>query len=125
MPEKFQSVRYPIGVDRALGRLSEETSYARHVEQLIMQLLLTAPGERINRPDFGCGVRRMVFAPNSKVTASLAQAAIFQALNRWLADVLIVGDIKVEAREETLNIAIAYTLRVRMEKRYLNFEVTL
>ena len=123
MADAFTSIRYPIAIDGSLGRLAEERNYAAHVEQLI--LLLTSPGERINRPDVGCGVRRMVFAPNSWLSASLAQAAIFEALDKWLSPVLIVGDIRVDAVEETLRIWIAYTLRVRREKRYLNLEVTL
>ena len=125
MADAFTSIRYPIAIDGSLGRLAEERNYAAHVEQLIVQLLLTSPGERINRPDVGCGVRRMVFAPNSRLSASLAQAAIFEALDKWLSPVLIVGDIRVDAVEETLRIWIAYTLRVRQEKRYLNLEVTL
>jgi phage baseplate assembly protein W len=125
MAQTFTSIRYPVAIDASLGRLAEEPNYSAHVEQLIMQLLLTSPGERINRPDLGCGVRRMVFSPNSRLTASLAQAAIFEALNKWLSSVIIVGDIRVQAVEEKLNIWIAYTLRVRQEKRYLNLEVTL
>jgi uncharacterized protein len=125
MPAPFTSIRHPFAIDASLGRLGEETNYAEHVEQLIIQVLMTNPGERINRPDFGCGVRRMVFAPSSRVSATLAQAAIFEALNRWLSTVLIVGDVRVEAREEILSIWIAYTLRVNREKRYLNLEVTL
>jgi uncharacterized protein len=125
MAQRFTSIRYPIAIDGSLGRLAEEPNYPAHVEQLIVQLLLTNPGERINMPDFGCGVRRMVFAPNSVATASLAQATIFEALTRWLDPVILVGDIRVEADEETLSISIAYTLRVRQEKRFLNLEVTL
>jgi phage baseplate assembly protein W len=125
MAQTFTSIRYPIAIDGSLGRLAEEHDYPAHVEQLIVQLLMTNPGERINRPDFGCGVRRMVFAPNNPATASLAQVSIFEALTRWLSSVILVGDIQVEAVEETLNISIAYTLRVRQEKRFLNLQVTL
>lgn len=125
MAEPFYSIRYPVAIDASLGRLAEETSYPNHVEQMIMQVLLTSPGERVHMPDFGCGVRRMVFAPNSNLSASLAQAAIFEALNKWLSTVITVGDIRVDAADETLNIWIAYTLLVRQEKRYLNLEVTL
>jgi uncharacterized protein len=125
MTPSFTSLRYPVTIDAGLGRLAQETDYAAHVDQLIRQLLLTSPGERINRPDFGCGVRRMLFAPNSTVTASLAQVTIFEALNRWLSQVITVGDVQVTAQEETLSIAVAYTLRARQEKRYLNLEVTL
>jgi phage baseplate assembly protein W len=124
MKEQFTSIRYPAAIDPALGKLAEERDYARHVEQMMMQVLLTAPGERINRPDFGCGVKRMVFAPNSRVTASLAQVTIYEGLSRWLGSVITVDNVKVEAREETLDILIAYVLKARQERRYLNLEVT-
>jgi len=125
MVKPFRSIRYPFAIDSALGILDEETNYARHIDQLVRQVLLTSPGERINRPDFGCGVRRMVFAPNSRVTASLAQANIFESLNKWLAPAIVVEDVRAEAREEVLAISIAYSLRARRERRYLNLEVTL
>lgn len=125
MGKPFRSIRHPMAIDPALGILDEETTYARHIDQLVRQVLLTSPGERINRPDFGCGVKRMVFALNSRVTARLAQANIFESLNRWLSPAIVVEDVKAEAREEVLQIAIAYTLRARGEKRYLNLEVTL
>ena len=125
MTKPFRSIRYPIAIDPALGVLAEETNYARHIDQLVRQVLLTNPGERINRPDFGCGVRRMVFAPNSRLTASLAQANIYESLNRWLGTAIVVEDVRAEAREETLAIWVAYTLRARGERRYLNLEVTL
>lgn len=124
MPATFTSIRYPFSVDAALGRVAEERDYAEHVEQLMKQVLLTSPGERINRPDFGCGVRRMLFAPNSSVAATLAQTTIFEALNRWLSNVIVVSEVKAEAREETLKIRIVYTLKARRERRYLNLEVT-
>ncbi len=125
MPELFTSIHYPPGVDKGLGRLSVEDDYAEHVEQMIKQVLFTNPGERINRPDFGCGIRRMVFAPNSDVTASLAQVSVYQALDKWLGSVIDVSRVEVEAREEILKIKIAYILRVRQERRYLNLEVVL
>ena len=124
MKEDFTSIRHPIAVDGALGRLQEEVSYPEHVDQLIRQVLFTSPGERINRPDFGCGVKRLVFAPNSEVSAALAQVTIFEALTKWLGTAIAVNDVKVFAIEERLEIKIAYTLKARGERRYLNLEVT-
>lgn len=120
----FTSIKYPFAIDAGRGRLAEEENYAEHIEQLIKQVIFTAPGERINRPDFGCGVKRLVFAPNSVVTASLAQVTIFQALTKWLGSALTVNDVKAEAIEERLEITIAYTLKARQERRYLNLVVT-
>lgn len=125
MKDDFTSIRYPIAVGAALGRLQEETDYAEHVEQLIKQVLFTAPGERVNRPDFGCGLKRLIFAPNNEVSASLAQVIIFESLKRWLGNAITVSDVKVQALGEVLEIRIAYVLRTRQEHRYLNLEVTI
>lgn len=125
MKETFTSIRYPIAVDRAMGRLQEEADYDKHVDQLIRQVLFTSPGERINRPDFGCGVKRMIFAPNSEISASLAQVSIFEALRRWLGPVIDVNDVKVKARDEVMEIRIVYLVKARQERRYLNLEVTI
>lgn len=124
MPTLFTSIRHPFAVDLGRGRLAEEEDYAKHVEQMMFQVLFTATGERVNRPDFGCGVKRLVFAPNSEVSASLAQVTIFQALTRWLGTAITVNDVKALAIEERLEIRIAYTLKTRGERRYLNLEVT-
>ena len=121
---EFTSLHHPLTIEAGLGRLAEEVDYAAHVEQLIRQVLFTAPGERINRPDFGCGLKRLVFAPNNVISAALAQVTIYQALTRWLGPVITVNDVKAEAYEERLEIRLVYTLRARQERHYLNLEVT-
>ncbi len=125
MSRPFTSIAYPVAIDASLGRLQEETDYAAHVEQLIKQVLFTAPGERVNRPDFGCGVKRMVFAPNNEVSASLAQVTVLQALQHWLDPVIVVNNVKVSATNEVLQILVVYTLKARQQRLYLNLEVTL
>ena len=123
MAEPFTSIKHPIAVDLARGRLAEEEVYAEHIEQMMFQILFTAPGERINRPDFGCGIKRLVFAPNSEVSASIAQVTIFEALTRWLGAAITVNDVKALAIDERLEIKIAYTLKAKGERRYLNLDV--
>lgn len=124
MATPFYSIHHPFAVDSLQGSLAEEHDYAQHVEQLIMQILFTAPGERINRPDFGCGIRRLVFAPNSEVSAALAQVTIYQSLTTWLGSAIDVDDVKALSVDERLEIRIVYTLKARGERRYLNLEVT-
>ena len=125
MADLFTSILYPFAIDSGLGRLAEETVYDAHVEELIKQVLLTSPGERINRPDFGCGLKRMVFAPNSDVAASLVQVSVYEALTKWLSSVIDVSAVQAAASGETLTVAIAYVLKARRERKYLNLEVTL
>lgn len=125
MTERFTGIHYPLAIDRGHGRLATEDSYAAHVEQFMRQVLLTNPGERVNRPDFGCGLRRMVFAPNSDVTANLVQVSVLQAMEKWLAAVVKVDEVKVTAENERLVVLIRYVLKARQERRYLNVEVSL
>jgi phage baseplate assembly protein W len=118
-------VRFPISIDDRLGRLQQEPDYEAYIQQLIRQVLFTGQGERINRPDFGAGVRRLIFAPNSPATASLAQTLIYQALTTWLSTLIRTEDVRAEADNERLNIFITYTILARQEQRFLNLEVTL
>ena len=53
------------------------------VRQSIILLLTTIPGERVMRPDYGCPLHRLMFAPNDATTAGLAIHYIRQALERW------------------------------------------
>ena len=123
MQKNVYAIEYPFAVDEGLGRLAVQTDFATHVEQLMKQVLFTNPGERINRPDFGCGIRRMVFAPNSQESASLAQVTIFQAMEKWLGTLVKVNQVDVSAEDEVLSIKINYVLKARQERRYLNVEV--
>lgn len=117
--------RYPIAVDAQAGRLQREPDYDAYIRQLVLQVLFTAPGERINRPTFGAGVRRLVFAPNGPGTASLAQTSVYQALTTWLGRLIQVHAVETEAENEKLFIRVEYTVLQTREKRFLNIETTI
>lgn len=87
------------------------------VRDLIRQVLLTSPGERVNRPDFGCGLRRLVFTPNSDALATATQFQVHAALQRWLAEVVKVRDVRVEARDGELAVTVVYIRLDRAERR--------
>src|SRR5262245_49788502 len=116
----FTSLQYPISVDEARGRLAQEQNFDAHIEQLVMQVLMTSPGERINRPDFGCGVKRLVFAPGGEVAATLAQTTVYQALTKWLSGAITVTEVTARAEDALLQIRVGYAVKVSGEKRYLN-----
>jgi Bacteriophage baseplate protein W len=122
MSQPITSIRFPFAINDRLGRLAQENDHEEYIKQLIRQVLFTAQGERINRPDFGAGVKRLVFVPNSPATASLAQTLIFQALTTWLGALIRTDDVQAEAAGERLNITIVYTILARQERRFLNVE---
>ena len=66
-------IRFPFAINDRLGRLAQENDYEQYIIQLIRQVLFTAQGERINRPDFGAGVKRLVH-PSLTVGARLKMA---------------------------------------------------
>ena len=124
MADVIRAFRFPPGIDRGRGIFAEEPSHAEHVEQMMLQLLFTAPGERANRPDFGCGLAQALFAPNSEAAADLLKVTIQTALERWMGTVIRVDDVVARARDATLEVRISYLLRARQERRILNLEVT-
>jgi phage baseplate assembly protein W len=120
------SIRTPFEIDTGLGRTRTEPDRSRYIRELMIQLLMTAPGERMDRPDFGCGVRQMVFAANNPATATLAEVVVFQALTRWMGDEIEVREIDVVSTPEAGSIEITITYRDRQsgQSAVLNQVVT-
>jgi len=104
---------FPFRIDPASGQAAR-TGYDTHVEQMIRQVLLTAPGERADLPEFGCGLKRLIFAPHSDALDATTQIAVQQALNRWLSDQISVTKVQVgppaPGQEEQLQVEIDYVL---------------
>ena len=66
------------------------------MRDLIEQVLFTAPGERVNRPEFGCGLKQLVFAPASDALAAATEQLVHGALIRWLDPVISVEKVAVD-----------------------------
>ena len=103
---------FPLAVGRT-GALTL-TDAADHLEDLILQVLFTEPGERVNLPEFGCGVKRLVFAPNNEVLRVTTQFLIAHNLQRWLGDRIDSVTVNVTSEpgaEEAIYIDITYAPR--------------
>jgi uncharacterized protein len=77
----------------------------------IIQTLFTAPGERVNHPDFGCGLFNLVFDPSNTILGAALEFTVGAALTRWLGDLLIVDGVNVSAGDETVTVEVAYVDR--------------
>lgn len=104
---------HPLHAD-GRGRVAT-TDPDDHVRDMIYQVLFTTPGERVNRPDFGCGLLQLVFMGNSGTLATATQFLVQGALQRWLADVIEVERVTVThgvlVDEEKLVVEVVYTRR--------------
>ena len=98
---------HPFRLD-GRGRVAT-TESDDHVRDMIFQVLFTNPGERVNRPDFGCGLLQLVFEPNSDALATATQFLVHGSLQRWLADVIQVDRVEISNDDERLSVDVAYT----------------
>jgi hypothetical protein len=110
---------YPYRFDTR-GRTAE-TSEEEHIRDLIEQVLFTAPGERVNRPTFGCGLLQLVFAPNSDALAATSQFLVQGALQQWLGDLILTESVEVEADDAALRVRIQYVIRRKQTRQNAEF----
>lgn len=78
--------RGPLWLDGGTGK----------VAQSIRIILETEPGERLMRPDFGCGLRRYLMSPNTVATRALIQRDVVRAVGRWEPRIELT-DVHVDA----------------------------
>ena len=97
------------------------TGYADHVRDMIEQLLFTDPGERVNRPDFGCGLRQLVFAPNSPELAATIRFSAQAALTQWLGDLIDISALDVTSEDATLTVSLTYALKATGQNETATF----
>lgn len=113
------NIDFPMHVEgRGRTALAGE---AKHIQDMIEQLLFTNPGERVNRPDFGSGLLQLIFAPNSPELAATVQFTLQAALQTWLGDVIEVKDLTVAATDSSLTVDIVYTIRRTSEEQQATF----
>ncbi|MEO7360526.1 MAG: GPW/gp25 family protein [Gemmatimonadaceae bacterium] len=108
-------IDFPFQFDEA-GRTAT-TDTADHVRDMLEQLLLTSPGERVNRPDFGSGLLHMVFTPNSPELAAALEFSVRAAIDAWLGDIVSVEQLSVTSEEGMLRVELQYADRRTGERR--------
>jgi uncharacterized protein len=112
-------LNFPFQLD-GRGRAAV-TGLDNHVRDMIEQVLFTNPGERVNRPDFGCGLLQLVFMPNSDALATATQFLVHGALQRWLSDVVQIEQVRVTDDDARLVVEVVYTRLDTGERQQAQF----
>jgi phage baseplate assembly protein W len=103
----------PVMLDARSGEVAE-AQYEEDIRQAIRIIVETAPGERVMRPDFGCGIHDLVFAPMDSETLQRVRSVIQEALRRYEARIEVIEVSVEESRELTdgrLRIEVDYRIR--------------
>jgi uncharacterized protein len=100
-------IDHPFHLD-ARGRVAD-TDDDDHIRDLIEQVLFTTPGERVNRPTFGCGLLRLLFSPSSAELGATVQLLVQASLAEWLGDLIVVDGVAVSTpAEATIVVSVSY-----------------
>jgi phage baseplate assembly protein W len=112
---------FPVGVD-ARGRIALSRR-ERDIEEAIVMILLTPKGQRVMRPDFGCQIHDLVFAPNDASTAGLASFYVEDALAMWEPRIRVLSVRAAPDSEspERLLVHIDYEVKATYDRRTLVF----
>jgi phage baseplate assembly protein W len=113
-----RGLTFPVSVDPATGAIAL-AQYEEDIRQAIRIILDTDPGERVMRPDFGAGLRALVFEPINTQTLALTRHRVEQALILWEPRIDSVT-VKVSAQPEQGLIAIEVRYRVRTTNTFYN-----
>jgi phage baseplate assembly protein W len=116
-----RSLTFPFSISE-LGA-PQVSPHLRTIREQVEQILFTIPGERVNRPSFGCGVQRLVFGGCSPEVAAATEYVINVNLREFMGDVIAVDAVRVTADPEqaTLIVDLLYTVRTTGEERADSF----
>ena len=105
-------VFFPYQVDgRGRSREARRDAHSdEYIRGLIEQLLFTAPGERLMRPDFGSGLQQLLFAGNSPELAATTQVLVQSALQQWLGGLIVVEAVTARAVDSALHVEVTYVV---------------
>src|SRR5688500_8873907 len=112
MTERYLGFAFRVTPSGAVGTTDLEGAIRGRIEQV----LFTAPGERVMLPEFGCGLRNLVFQGNSEVLAAATEFTIAKALQTYLAHLVMINAVEVTSEEETLRIEVVYTKNRDLER---------
>lgn len=114
-----RGLSWPLGVDHT-GAI-RLTDGAPDLDRSIRLVLMTAPGERLMRPEFGCRIWELLFEPVTDNLLGLICQGVRDALARWEPRIAVedVGARPAEGNPSLVNVAIAYRVRATNDRRNL------
>lgn len=96
----------PLRIVGDLATIALTTDADRHLRDKLLSILFTSPGERVNRPEFGVGLRRTLFEGIDDLMLAALRFRIIQGLRRDLGPEVAVDDLRIISEAELGEIAV-------------------
>ena len=93
-----------------------------HVRDELVQLILTNPAERLFLPEFGGGVRRLVFENIDETTGAMVKSVLTRSISRWLGNRVTLEELTVVIENETIAVDLRYRIAGTEDSRVLKFQ---
>lgn len=116
------NIDFPFHFD-GRGRTASTDDNA-HIRDMIEQLLFTNMGERVNHPDFGGELLRMVFELNSPERATALEFKMRGAIQRWLGEIIELRSLEITSEDSSLRVLVQYVVRSTNEIQGAQFTRT-
>lgn len=111
MAQKFIGITYPVRLGRT-GMFEQSTTTIEQVRSNFKNLILTKKGERVQSPELGCDLWKVLFEPIDENIFENARAAVAEAVERWLPFIELTDfEITKTERDYILNIKCSYRFR--------------
>ena len=120
-PNNGRHLAFPFRVGSD-GRAVQVSSLEEHVRDELVQLILTNPAERLFLPEFGGGVRRLVFENIDETTGAMVKAVLTRSISKWLGHRVTLENLTVEIENETITVDLRYRIAGTEDTRVLKFQ---
>ncbi len=120
-PNNGQHLAYPFRIGND-GRAVQVATLEDHVRDELVQLILTNPAERLFLPEFGGGVRRLVFENSDETTGAMAKALLTRSISRWLGHRVTLENLTVNIENEKIEVDLQYRIAGTEDTRVLRFQ---
>ena len=119
MHETYLNLPFGLTAEGATATADED----RVIRQRLEQILFTSPGERVMLPEFGCGVRDLVFAGNNQTLAAATEFTVAKALQSHMGDRVMINAVDVVNEGEKLFVHIVYTKTRDLQQQKVVFQL--
>lgn len=120
-PNNGKHLAFPFRIETS-GRAAQISTLEEHVRDELMQLILTNPAERLFVPEFGAGVRRLVFENIDETTGAMTKAIITRAISRWIGHRVVLENLTVLIENEKIEVDLKYRIAGTEDSRTLRFQ---